>query len=140
MKLLVLFSALALMAAAAIPDLKSEPNLEKRARLALDYADGALNDARQAYAKGDVKATREHLNDLSESIEVAHASLVETGKDARRKPKAFKYGETRTRDMLKRLDAMERAMDYDDRKLVESARAKVQEVHDAWLLGIMGEK
>lgn len=125
---------------AAAQDPKSEANPERRAKLALDQADAALNKARQAFAKGDMQDMSADLDEMKNSIELAQSSLTETGKDARRKPKSFKYGETKTRDMLKRLDSLEKAANFDDRKLIAPARAKVQEVHDAWLLGIMGTK
>ncbi len=140
--LLILLTALAYgsFQPSGLDDLKAEPNLEKRARLALEYAEQELTSAKDAYGKGDTKNTVAHLDEIRESVELARASLQETGKNARKRSRPFKYGETKTRDMLKRLDALQNAMDFDDRKLIEPVREKLQEVHEAWLLGIMGAK
>jgi hypothetical protein len=136
----VLVCFLTCISQAGIPEIKNEPNLEKRARLALANAETALNEAKSAYMKGDVKAAAENLEEMRQSVEIAQASLVETGKDARKRSKPFKYGEGKTREMLRHIDALENSMDIDDRKIIEAPKAKVQQVHDAWLLGIMGDK
>ncbi|MCU1260898.1 MAG: hypothetical protein JWO80_3783 [Bryobacterales bacterium] len=126
--------------AAGIPELKNEPNLERRARMAIANAESALSEAKAAYAKGDLKAAASDLEEMEKSIEIAQASLTETGKDARKRSKPFKYGEGKTREMLRHIDALENSMDIDDRKIIDGPKAKVQQVHDAWLLGIMGDK
>jgi len=128
---------LAFVAKAGLPEVKTEPNPERRAKLALENADLALTAARDAYAKQENAETTTHLKELEDSIELARGSLEETGKDPRRRPKAFKYGESRTRELMRRMDSLENAMDLDDRKLLEGAKAKLREVNEAWLLGIM---
>jgi hypothetical protein len=117
-----------------------QPNLEQQARLSLDKADKAITEARSAYAKHDLEQTKAAILELQNDVELAEKSLAETGKDARRRPKHFKFGETKTREMLKRIAALENEMDIDDRALVIAAKTKVQEIHDEWLLGIMGAK
>ncbi|MDQ6677659.1 MAG: hypothetical protein M3Z09_10230 [Acidobacteriota bacterium] len=138
MRFVFLVLSLASALGASLPDVKSEPNPEKRARLALQNADEALTGAKESYAKQDMVATTAHLEELKDSVELARASLQETGKDPRRRPKAFKYGEGRTRELLRRLDALENAMDFQDRKVLDAVKTKLQEVHEGWLLGIMG--
>lgn len=116
-----------------------QPNLEQQARLSLDKADKALTEARQAYAKHEIDLTKSLVKEFQADVEAAQTALAGTGKDARRKPKHFKYGEFKTREMLKHLTSFENDMDLDDRGILTPARASVQEVHDGWLLGIMGE-
>ena len=126
-----------LVAAAGLTEIKSEPNLDRRARLALANADAALTTARDSYARQETPATVAALKELEDSLEVARESLEETGRDPRRRPKAFKYGESRTRELLRRMDSLESAMDLDDRKLLEPAKVKLREVNEGWLLGIV---
>ncbi len=130
--LLTVYSAMA-----GLPEVRSEPNPERRAKLALENADAALTAARDAYAKQDNSLTAASLKELEDSVELARQSLEETGKDPRRRPKAFKYGESHTRELIRRLDSLENVMDIDDRKLLEPAKNKLREVNEAWLLGIM---
>jgi hypothetical protein len=120
--------------------LLQQPNLEQQARAALDKADLALTEARAEYAKHDLEKTKAAIAEMQVDVELAQKSLADTGKDARRRPKHFKYGEVKSRDMLKRIAALEHDMDLEDREMLAAAKAKVQEVHDAWLLGIMGAK
>jgi len=115
-------------------------NLEQQARQALDKADKALTEAKAAYATRDLDKTKEFVQEMLAAVILAEKSLADTGKDARRRPKNFKYGETKTREMLKRIDSLENDMDIDERETVAAAKVKVQEIHDEWLLGIMGVK
>jgi hypothetical protein len=115
-------------------------NLEQQARLALEKADKALTEAKAAYATHDLDKTKALVQEMLADVVLAEKSLADTGKDARRRPKQFKYGETKTREMLKRIDSLENDMDIDDREPVAAAKVKVQEIHDEWLLGIMGAK
>ncbi len=115
-------------------------NLEQQARQALEKADKALTDAKAAYAMHDLDKTKAFVQEMLADVVLAEKSLADTGKDARRRPKQFKYGETKTREMLKRIDSLENDMDIDEREPVAAAKVKVQEIHDEWLLGIMGAK
>lgn len=133
----------ALAGALAVPghaDLKTalaEPNLEKRSKLALDNAETAYGALRSAYEKGDNAQVAARAKEIVESVELAHTSLTETGKDPRRSPKWFKRAEIETRDLLRRLTDFQQQMGFDDRPLVDAAIAKLQQVHDTLLLGLM---
>ncbi len=134
--------ALFLLAAASLPavdlsQIRSEPNLERRAHLALDQAMADFDEAKTAYAAGKTDKAGEELRDLQTAVEIARDALAETGKDPRRHVKPFKLAETETRDLLRRLEGLEHSMDFEDRKIIEGPIAKVQEVHDEWLNGII---
>ena len=64
----------------------------------------------------------------------------ETGKDPRRSPKWFKKAEIDTRELLKRLEAFDHEMSFSDRPMLEKVKAKVQQVHDDLLVGLMEGK
>ncbi|MDQ6699526.1 MAG: hypothetical protein M3Z36_05015 [Acidobacteriota bacterium] len=138
------FVALSLLAVITLQgdlaSIKSEGNLEKRARLAIENAENALKNAQSEYDKGAVNGAAAAISEMRESIEVAHASLAGTGKNPVRNPKHFKNAELKSRALLKRLDNFEQSMDFEDRKSVEPAKVRIQEIHDEWLLGIMGHK
>ncbi len=116
---------------------KAETNLEKRSKLALDNADSALKRAREAYRSGDIDKAREAAGEALESVELCRVSLVATGKDPRRNPKWFKRAELQTRDLLRRIEAAQQEMSYVDRPMLDSLRAKTQQVHDELLTGLM---
>jgi hypothetical protein len=119
---------------------KAEPNLEKRSKLALDNAEDALTAAREAYEKGDDAQVAARAKEISDSVELAESSLEQTGKNPRKSPKWFKHAEMVTRELLRRIDAFQQAMNVADRPMMNAAKDKVQEVHENLLLGIMEGK
>jgi hypothetical protein len=125
---------------AGIKDVLAEPNLDKRSKLALENADAAYQAARSAYDSGDTKGAVADLHEVQESVEVAYAALEATGKDPRKNPKWFKRAEMETRDLLRRLQSFQESMSFYDRASVDPVKAKVQQVHDQLLMGLMEGK
>lgn len=119
---------------------RAEPNLEKRARMALENAGAKLEAARDDYGKDDAAALKADIAELQESVDLAFASLNETHKDPRRSPKWFKYAEIQTRDLLRRLDTFQQDMSFQDRPLLDKAKEDVQQVHEKLLMGLMEGK
>ncbi len=124
-------------AAADLHAAKNEPNPEKRSRLALANADQAISEAREAYAVQNMKATEARLDEVRESVELAQSALAESGKKPGKSPGPYKYAETKSRGLLRRLEGLKQEMDAADREVIEPVQNKVQEIHDAWLDGIL---
>ena len=122
-----------------ISAVKSEPNLEKRSELALNNANQAIDDARAAYQAGDTKKTDTDLKEVRQSVEVSLDALETSGKQPR-KSKYYKNAEIRLRQMLRRLSALRDEMSVEDRKPLDDAAARLQEVHDRLLTEIMSKK
>lgn len=125
---------------ASLEEVKAEPNLEKRSKLALDNAEQALTDARAAYAKGNNAAVQAGAAEIRASVQLAIAALNDTGKNPRKSPKWFKHGEIVTRDLLRRLDSFQQEMNVTDRPMLDQVKGDVQQAHDQLLLEIMGGK
>jgi len=133
---------LLLAAGTARADLKramAEPNLERRSGLALDNASAALKAARAAYDRGDNDEVAKDVAEIQESVDLAFTSLTDSGKNPR-KSEWFKKAEISTRDLSRRLDAFQEAMSYLDRSLLDKVKARVQQVHDELLVGVMEGK
>ncbi len=126
-----------LASAADLQLAKNEPNLERRAKLALSNADLAISEARETYNKQDLKATESRLAEVRESVELAQSALAASGKKPGRSPGIYKYAETKSRELLRRIDGLRQEMDSTDRPLIEPVQNRVQEIHDAWLDGIL---
>jgi hypothetical protein len=143
-RLLLPLMLLAAISAASLPtdlaQVKAEPNLEKRSKLALDYAEQALKNARSAYGNGDNTKTTAQIALVREAVELAEQSLKETGKNPRKSPKYFKKAEIETRALLKKIEAFQDEMSVSDRPTLDPLRAKAQQVHDDLLMGIMEGK
>ena len=123
--------------AADLQPAKNEPNLEKRSRLALANADTAISEAREAYNSQDMKTVNARLAEVKESVELAQAALAATGKKPGRSPGPYKFAETKSRELLRRLEGLKQEMDAADREAIEPVQNRVQEIHDAWLDGIL---
>ena len=100
----------------------------------------ALTQARTAYDRGENAQVETWAKKIGESVELAETSLHETGKNPRKSPKWFKRAESSTRELLRRLDAFQQAMDVTDRPLLDAVKAKVQQVHDDLLEGVLEGK
>ena len=138
--LLAIAFAAVFPATADLAKAKAEQNLEHRSKLALDNATEQLKAAREAYNKGDAEQVNARLTEVDESVELAYQSLQQTNKDPRKSPKWFKGAEISTRDLVRKLDAFEQDMSFNERGGVEKVKAKVQQVHDDLLLGLMEGK
>jgi len=131
---------LTLLLAVDLAGIKTEPKLEKRSELALQYADKAVDTARDAYKKGDMDATRSALSDVKDGVQLSYDSLMATGKDPRKSSGPFKSAEKTTRQILRRLDGLSDFMSASDRGVVDPVRQVVSDIHDKLIMGIMGRK
>jgi hypothetical protein len=118
----------------------NEHDLGKRSKLALDNAGAALKEAREAYQKGDDKALAAAALEIEDSVSLAWDSLESTGKNPRKSPRWFKQAEIETRDLLKKLDTLQRDLGFEDRPVLDNAKARLQKVHDDLLKGVMEGK
>ena len=126
-----------LLLALDLSAIKNEPNLEKRSDLALDYANTALDSAREAMTAGDDAKIRSALAEVGVGGSFL-ALATDTGKYARNNKS--QAGEVRTRELLRRLDGLRDTASVDDQPAIEKVRARVAEVHDGLIQGIMGKK
>ena len=140
-KRFVLALALTLAGGAAasteLDAVRAEANLEKRSKLALDNAASALRSAREAYQAGDTATVTAKTDEVGESVDLAYNSLTETGKNPRKSPKWFKHAEMETRELTRRLEDFAQQMNYNDRAILDKIRARVEQVHDELLTGLM---
>ena len=120
--------------------IKAEPKLEKRSQLALEFANSALDSARDLYKKGELDACRTALGEVEAGVQLSYDSLMATGKDPRRNSKPFKQAEKSTREILRRLDNLSDLMSAFDRGAVDPVQRTVSDIHDKLITGIMGKK
>jgi hypothetical protein len=115
----------------------SEQDLGKRSKMALENAALALDAARKAYQNGDLDIVATDAKEIEDSVNLAFMALQQTGKDPRKSPKWFKSAEIATRDLSRRLDTFQRDMSFADRPILDQVIARVQQVHDTLLMGLM---
>ncbi|HEY9141936.1 MAG TPA: hypothetical protein VIN93_13655 [Bryobacteraceae bacterium] len=126
--------------AADLTRARAEPNLEKRARLALAESDAAFAAVRSDYQHGYTDKVEADAAQIVAAVDLADLSLDQTGKNPRKSPRWFKYAEIQTRELLRKLDALQQDMSFSERPLLDKTKAEVQRVHDKLLMGLMEGK
>lgn len=119
---------------------KTEPKLEKRSELALQYANTALDSAKTFYFEGRFEQTQAALGEVKDAVTLSYDSLVATGKNPRKSSGPFKAAEKATRELLRRLTGFKDSMSVVDHPVLEPVMENVKEVHDQLLSGIMSGK
>lgn len=123
--------------APTLEQIKSEPNLERRAKAAVEFAAAAERNAEAAYSRGEMPAVEAQLKSMVDAVEMAKQALDLTGRQPARHPGPFKSAELKTQDILSRLEDLEKRMDDEERAVVRAPRARLQVIHDEWFDGIM---
>lgn len=135
---MVLLLAFAL--ALDLSSVRGEPKLEKRSEKALEYAETAIDTARDAYMEGKYKETQQALGEVQEAVDLSYESLLATGKNPRKDSKHFKKAEKATREILRRLSGLRDLMSSVDHAILDPVVENVNEVHDNLVMGIMTGK
>jgi hypothetical protein len=115
---------------------KAEPNLERRARLALDNAAAGFRSSSEAYKAGHWAKAVAAIEEMSESVDLAYASLKQTGKNPRNSG-PYKNLEVNLRRLLKNLEDLRRTMAFEEREQLAALSDRLQKVHDEVLRSIM---
>ena len=123
-----------------LDQVRTEANPERRAREAVELAAVAERQAEAAYDKGDPDGVRSDLKTMEDAMDLAQKSLEATGKNANRRPGPYKFAETRSHELLQRLNDFEHRMDENERALLDGPKSKVQQIHDEWFEAIMEKK
>lgn len=126
---------------ASLDQVRAEPRLEKRSELAIDYAGTAVAKARKTVSESGSRTELESaLKDAVDACQLALDSLRETGKKPNKLSRQYKRAEMRTRQYVKELTDVALALSLDDRPAAESARDRVQLLHEEFLVGVMSGK
>lgn len=137
MRMAVLVLTLSPVLWADVDSLKKEPNPERRSDLALEEADREVDNARQAYKRGDDKAFKALLNTIGTIAQLSYDSLKSTGKSARKHPKYFKRADLKMRGLARRIEGLEQEVGYDDRPPVVTLKNKILELDEQIVLDVM---
>jgi hypothetical protein len=129
--------AVMLALALDLNSVKSEPKLEKRSELALQYAASAIDAAKAAYRDGRFEQAQTALGEVQDAVSLSYDSLMATGKNPRKSSKPFKDAEKTTRELLRRLTSLRDSMSVVDQPVIDPIVASVKEVQDRLLTGIM---
>jgi hypothetical protein len=111
----------------------------QRARLEIHLADMVLDQTCKLYAE-DIEKGAASLKEMLSLSEHAYEDLFSTKRDPRSKPAGFKESEILMRQFARKLDDLRQTLPFDDRAPVEKALARVRDMHEDLLLGLMRVK
>jgi hypothetical protein len=138
---LLLCLAPLVLVAQDIEAVRKEPNLARRSQRALEFADREMAKAQRIVRDfGSRTELQAALDSVVAGSELALQALRETGRPPRRLSREYKRGELKTRDLIRRLEDLGKALSLDDRSMAEGALKQVNGIHEDFLLGVMGQK
>lgn len=117
-----------------------EPDLEKRYLQAFDAAGKAIDASRAASNEGKPEESRKLLDESASAVESVLTTLEAMGKPPHKNAKNYKRAELRSREILRRIDALLRDSGIDEREFLKSARERVSAAHEKLLEGVMSKK
>ncbi len=120
--------------------LASEPDLIRKARLAVRLAEVELETATKRYGESEWEKGAASVKQMLDHVEEAYKHLKDTGRDPRRNPKGFKETEIQLRTLLRRLEDLRATLPVDERALLDHAIARIQEIRQALLDGLLHVK
>jgi hypothetical protein len=115
---------------------KAEPNPDRRAEIAIDNANAALDRAKSLYEKGEYKDSQTAANEVRDSIELCADALKATGKDPRKNAKQFKKIEIRIQALVRRVKSFAQSVSIEDRAAVTKVQERLEEINDEIVSGI----
>ncbi|HEY2384701.1 MAG TPA: hypothetical protein VGK48_26290 [Terriglobia bacterium] len=99
-----------------------------------------LNLASDAVRSGEPEVLHKRLGEYTDAIEDAHQSLMNAGRDARKKPKGFKELEITLRHQIRTLKDLGEGLTFDQREPVDRARQQASDIRDDLLKALFGEQ
>jgi hypothetical protein len=112
----------------------------QRARLEIHLADMVLDQTCKQYADNDFEKAEASLKEMLSLSERAYEDLFSTKRDPRSKPAGFKESEILMRQFARKLENLRATLPIDDRPPVDKALARVRDMHEDLLLGLMRVK
>jgi hypothetical protein len=111
-----------------------------RAKTDIAISEILLSLAGDAVRTGEPEVLEKRLSEYRDTIQDAHQTLVNTGRDAHRKPNGFKDLEIALRRQIRMLDDIGRGLTFDQREPVDKAKQQASDIRDDLLKALFGEQ
>ncbi len=100
----------------------------------------ALAEADKHLVAARTADPRINLEKAAEAVELALKALEDMGKPPYKNASNYKKAELRTRDFLRRIEALRKSANFEDRAALDSAFNRVNAVHETLIEGVMSKK
>jgi hypothetical protein len=111
-----------------------------RAKTQIKIADILLTLVSDSVKTGDSEVVEARLEEYTAAIQDAHQTMVQTRRDAHRKPAGFKDLEIALRRQVRQLDDIGGALAFDQRAPVEKAREEAANIREELLKALFGSE
>jgi hypothetical protein len=105
----------------------------ERAKIGVKISDILIEDVGDAVRKGNIADMQTQLAAYAETIENAHQELVDSGRNAAKKPSGFKELEIALRQQVRKLDELSRMLNLQSRVPVEKTKDLATGIRDKLL-------
>lgn len=127
-----------LPAAEGLEAIKADPDPQRRYRAALEYSSQQVTAARKAYEEGKPADYAAALKQAVDAVKLCDDTLREPGKNRVRNATHFKRAELKTREIIRRIEQLEKEAAVDDRAPAHAAALEIRKIHDQILTDLMG--
>lgn len=111
----------------------------ERAKISVKIGEELLEQLTRAYKKGATAEGERLLGDYLDTVKTAGRALLDSGRDARRRPKGFKELEIHLRKGDRKLQDVSRLLTYDQQEVFEQARKEMEALRQELLAALMRE-
>jgi len=111
-----------------------------RTKSQIKITDILLSLVSDAVKAGDVEVMEQRLDEYVAAIKDAHQTMMNTGRDAHRKPGGFKALEIALRRQVRQLEDIGKGLTFDQREPVDKAKEEASVVRDEMPKALFGEK
>ncbi len=129
-----------LLSSLDLESVRNESNLERRAELALENANEAIDKAKRFAADSQFDKLHLAVVEVQDSVELCHEALASTGKDPRKNTKQFKKVEMRIHQLTRRLRGFAGEVSVEDKPVIERVANRLDEINDEIIGGIFTKR
>jgi hypothetical protein len=112
---------------------EKESDPADRAKIGIKISELLLDDVGDSMRAGEFEAMERQLDEYAAIIQDAHQTLVDSGRDAVRRPGGFKELEIALRKHVRKFDDFARTLTLERRDLLERTRDLVADIRDKLL-------
>jgi hypothetical protein len=109
-----------------------------RTKTLIRISDILLTFAHRAAVEGETGTLRSSLSDYLDAVALGRRTMIESGRDARKKTDGFMDLEIALRRQLRELQDIQKALAFDDRAIADEAIDKAEETRNVMLNAVMG--
>jgi hypothetical protein len=120
--------------------LKRQTDPVGRTKAEIRISEILLTLVRDAVKTGDLELMEQRLEEYVTAIEDARQTMMQTGRDAHRRPGGFKDLEIALRRQVRQLEDIGQGLTFDQREPLDKAKEQAADIRDEMLKALFGEQ